>query len=297
MSVRTLVLPLEDEVLERLRAWGDGHLAVRALVLTSSRAKPDGGRDVLSDYDVIIATREAAAFAADEGWASAYGLPLVRWGDEDSLHGMTTYFRGVIYADGVKIDYTIWPDVLLDRVSEAGALPHALDVGYRVLLDKEGRTARWPRPTYRAHIPSKPTKSEYEALVDEFWWDTSYVGKSLWRGEVFFAKFMLDYDTKFVALRRLLEWRVEIDHGWSLKPGSHGRGLEGVLPADTWSELAQTYVGTSIEDNWDALLRTIAVFRRVAIEVGDALGYAYPQDADDAMTGHLAAVRSLPRND
>jgi hypothetical protein len=31
---------------------------------------------------------------------------------------MTTYFRGVIYEDGVRVDYTVWPDALLERVSE-----------------------------------------------------------------------------------------------------------------------------------------------------------------------------------
>lgn len=67
------------------------------------------------------------------------------------------------------------------------------------------------------------------------------VAKSLWRGEGVFAKFMLDYDAKFVALRSFLEWRIETDDDWSLKPGAYGRGLERLLPADIWSELASTY--------------------------------------------------------
>jgi aminoglycoside 6-adenylyltransferase len=208
---------------------------------------------------------------------------------------MTTYFRGVIYEDGVKVDYTVWPDALLERVAEAAALPEGLDVGYRVLLDKDARTAGWRAPTYRAHIPAKPTRAEYDALVEEFWWDATYIAKSLWRGEIVFAKFMLDYDAKFVALRRFLEWRIEIDHEWSLKPGAYGRGLERLLPHDIWSELASTYVGTDLEENWSALFRTTALFRRIAAEVGDALGYVYPQDLHEAATAHLEGVRKLPR--
>jgi aminoglycoside 6-adenylyltransferase len=122
------------------------------------------------------------------------------------------------------------------------------------------------------------------------------VAKSLWRGEVVFAKFVLDYDAKLVALRRMLEWRVEFDHDWALRPGVYGRGLERRLPADVWSQLASTYVGTEIDDNWEALFRTTALFRRVASEVGDALGYPYPRDVDDAMTARLEAVRKLPPN-
>src|SRR5438105_4157381 len=35
------------------------------------------------------------------------------------IFGRTTYFRGVVYEDGVKVDYTIWPDELLERIGEA----------------------------------------------------------------------------------------------------------------------------------------------------------------------------------
>jgi aminoglycoside 6-adenylyltransferase len=50
-----------------------------------------------------------------------------------------------------------------------------------------------------------------------------------------------------------------------------------------------------VEENWDALFRTMELFRRVAIEVGDALGYRYPQKADDVAVAHANAVRTLPR--
>ncbi len=288
-----LSAPDEAEVLERLVAWGEALPSIRALILTSTRARQDGSADELSDYDLIVAVSDAAAFVANDTWVSEFGQPLVRWGDQHELYGTTTYFRGVIYSDHVRVDYTVWPAALLDRVSDEAALPEDLDVGYRVLLDKDGRTSQWQAPTFRAHIPAKPTKAEFRALVEEFWWDTTYVAKSLWRGEIVFAKFMLDYDAKFVALRRFLEWRIEIDHDWSLRPGSHGRGLERLLPADIWSELSGTYVGTDIEENWSALFRATALFRRVATEVGDAFGYTYPQEVDEAVSAYLEGVRQL----
>lgn len=288
------VVPEEADVLGRLVTWGEAHPSIRALILTSSRARADGTVDVLSDYDVIAAVRGAAAFAADGDWASTYGPPVARWGDRSELYGLTTFFRGVVYEDGVKIDYTLWPDTLLDMVSARAALPDVLDVGYRVLLDKDGRTSGWQPPTFRAHIPARPTREQYVALVEEFWWSATYVAKNLWRGEVVFTKSVLDHDLKLGALRRLLEWRIEIDHDWSVRPGVLGRGLERSLRADVWSELASTYVGMDVEANWDALFRTTALFRRVATEVGGALGYSYPQRVDDVMTAHLEAVRALP---
>src|SRR5579884_918228 len=139
--MRMEALPGEADVLEKLVAWGSARPSIRAMILTSSRARPGGPVDLLSDYDVILAVTDAERFGQHDDWLSDYGQPMVRWGDQSELFGLTTYFRGVVYEDYVKIDYTVWPDALLERVSAQSALPDGLDVGYRVLLDKDGRTA------------------------------------------------------------------------------------------------------------------------------------------------------------
>ena len=132
---------MSDKVLDTLVAWAERTPEIRAMILTSTRAKVDGPVDEFSDYDVILAVTDPASFAGgDLGWQAAYGTPLVRWGDEDELYGWTTNFRGVIYQDHVKVDFTIWPDALLEALAERETLPPGLDHGYRVLLDKDGRT-------------------------------------------------------------------------------------------------------------------------------------------------------------
>lgn len=287
--------PSEPEVLGRLVAWAESDDRVRALVLTSSRARADATVDVLSDYDVVVAVRDRGAFAGDSSWRAAYARPLAGWADEATVLGEPTSFRGVVYEDGVKIDYTIWPAGLLDRVARAPALPDALDVGYRVLLDKDAATADWPEPTLRAHVPAPPSEAEFRALAEEFWWSTTYVAKALWRGDGIVARFALDVDVKHGALRRLLEWRLELDHGWSLRPGAHGRGLERLLPDDVRAELARTYVGLDPEESWEALFRTTALFRRVGGEVAEALGLAYPEEVDAGVSAQLDAIRAWPR--
>jgi len=181
--------------------------------------------DLLSDYDVVFAVTDADRFTRDDAWEAAYGTPMVRFSDAGELNHLTTYFHGVLYDDYIKIDYTIRPEALLEYVAAGTVLPDSLDVGYRVLLDKDGGTAAWKPPTFRAHIPAQPTEAEYKTLIEEFWWSTTYMAKSLCRGEVVFAKWCLDCELKVDVLRRLLEWRVELDHGWSVKPGVHGSGV------------------------------------------------------------------------
>ncbi len=287
-------LPSQADVLAKLVAWGNARPAIRAMILTSSLARPGGPVDILSDYDVILAVTDSDHFGQDDAWVFDYGPPMVRWGDQSELYGLTTYFRGVVYTDSIKIDYTVWPSELLARIAAEPALPEELDEGYRVLLDKDSATSGWKPPAHKAFVPAQPTEAGYQTLVETFWWSTTYVAKSLWRDELVFARWVLEQDIKDETLRCLLEWRIEIDHDWAVRPGVHGRGLKQRLPPDLWSELASTCVGPEIEANWDALARTMALFRRVAKEVGSALGYAYPQALDDQVTAYLNAIRKLP---
>ena len=172
------MLPDEQTVLARILAWAESEEAVRAVVLTSGRAREDETVDLLSDYDVVVALTDLERFDA----AAAYGVPAASWGDEHLVHGLSTLFRGVVYEDGVKVDWSLWPASALPLVAEHG-LTDDLDVGYRVLLDRDGATAAWPPASHRAHIPAPPSEDEYRALVEEFWWSTTYVAKALWRGE------------------------------------------------------------------------------------------------------------------
>lgn len=287
-------IPQEKDVLDQLVAWGTDHALIRAMILTSTRTRPDGPVDLLSDYDLILAVSDVGPFAFDDAWIYEYGTPMTRWGDQSEMHDLTTYFRSALYQNYVKIDYSIWPVELLERIGASAHLPDQLDVGYRVLLAKDQRTARWKPPSYKAHIPARPTEAEYRALVEEFWWVTTYVAKSLWRDDLIFAKWVLDHDLKLEATRRMLEWRIEIDQNWSVKPGVYGRGFKQQLPPDTWSAFARTYVSLDVEETWAALDRVIALFRQIASSVGDALGYVYPQQVDDQVSAYLEAIRKMP---
>ena len=178
---------------------------------------------------------------------------------------------------------------MLERIS---AEADSLDVGYQVLLDKDNRTSRWKLPSYMAHVPGRPTEAEYLSLIGEFWWEATYVARSLWREDPVFATFSLDYQIKLEVMRRMLEWRMEIEHDWRIRPGVHGRNLNRLLPADIWEQWSRwTYVGSDVAENWVALFRTIELFRRVAREVGAALGYTYPKQLDDEVAAYLNAVR------
>ncbi len=273
--------------------WATSQPLVRALVLESSRASDRVPIDVLSDYDVLLIVSDIRPFSRDETWLHHFGSILVLFRDQGRMYGLRSYNRLVLYEDGTKIDYILWPVALLQKVLDKPRLPDLLDHGYQVLVDKDHLARGLRPPTYTAHIPKRPTEKEYQALVGEFWWETIYVAKNLWRDELVHAKYNLDFVMKLQLLRQLLEWRIEIDHNWSWKPGAVGRGLKKQLDTRTWGEFASTYVGEEIDENWAALFTTTILFRRIAREVGEALGYRYPSELDERVTSYLQSIRNL----
>ena len=284
----------EAGVLDRLIAWATQHPLVRALVLESSRAGDEPHLDAFSDYDVLVVVTDLHSFAEDDAWLAALGTPLVRFRDTAQVQGITTLARLVLYEDGIKIDYLIWPVDLLRQVVERRVLPDLLDWGYRVLLDKDGLTAGLLAPTRTAHIPAPPTEPEFAALVGEFWWETIYVAKNLWRDDLLHARYNLDVVMKHFLLLRILEWRIEVDRGWTWKPGPVGKGLKQYLAPQLWTALEATFVGPAMEENWRALFATTDLFRRAAVEVAAALGYGYPDELDRRVSAYLHAVHGQP---
>ena len=96
---------------------------------------------------------------------------------------------------------------------------------------------------------------------------------------------------KHVYLRSMLEWWIESKHSWSIPTGALGKGLKKLLPPTIWSQLEQAYAGAEIEENWDALFKTIELFRELAIDVANNLGYAYPHNLDQGVTTYVQNMK------
>jgi len=280
----------------QLVQWARVRTGIRAVLLTSTRAIPNASVDALSDYDVVLVVQDIGPLLADRTWINDFGEVLIVYWDPvhtDGIFDIDQCANVTQYADGLKVDFTLWPVALFQKMIAAPALPAELDAGYRVLLDKDGLTAAMRLPTGKAYVPSPPTPTEFQALINDFLSDAPYVARCLWRDELLPAKWCLDYDMKHTYLRQLLEWRMEIDHGWSMPAGFLGKGLKKQLPVEIWSQLEQTYAGAQIADNWEALACTMELFHRVAVEVGAHLEYPYPHELHDRVAAYVQQIRLL----
>jgi aminoglycoside 6-adenylyltransferase len=284
------------DLMPTLIRWATARSPIRAVLLTSTRAIPHAPIDVLSDYDVILVVQDIQPFVADHTWLNDFGNVLVVYWDPihpDPVFGIDQCGNVTQYADGLKIDFTLWPVALFQQIVAVPVLPAELDAGYRLLLDKDHLADTMRPPTGTAYIPTPPSLATYQTLINDFLSDAPYVAKCLWRDELLPAKWCLDYDIKHTYLRQLLEWRMEIALGWSVPVGFLGKGLKRRLPPDIWAALEQTYAGASLADNWEALAQTMALFRRVAIEVGEHLGYPYPHDLYQHVSAYVEHIKQL----
>jgi aminoglycoside 6-adenylyltransferase len=284
-----------DQVIAKLREWATERASIRAMLLTSTRADPHAIVDALSDYDIVLVVDDIRPYYQDRNWLEDFGEVLVTYWDpiyQSPKTGIEVFGNVVQYVEGLRIDSTLWPIGQVQQVATGKDLPADLDVGYTVLLDKEGITDHLTPPTHTAYIPEPPTKVMFDKVVEDFYSDAPYVAKCLLRDELMPAKWCLEHDMKHPFLRQMLEWRMELDYAWSLPVGALGKGLKKRLPAAIWTALEGTCAGAGLEENWEALFKTLNLFREVGEQVASGLGLEFPNELDRRVMIFLREYRT-----
>lgn len=110
-----------DGVINKLRDWGEKQETVQAMLLTSTRAVPHAPLDDLSDFDVALAVMDTHPFHKDRSWLNDFGEVLVAYWDpicSDPDTGADKFGNVTQYADGLKIDFTLYPVSWLQKIMQ-----------------------------------------------------------------------------------------------------------------------------------------------------------------------------------
>ncbi|MCK9524768.1 MAG: aminoglycoside 6-adenylyltransferase [Limnochordia bacterium] len=264
----------EATVLETLQAWAEKDECIRGMVLTSSRVIPGSTIDFLSDYDIELYVSDLTPFAANDDWLAFLGSIMVRWPYKPrSTMEPDWITRLVLFRDGVRVDFQITANLEVRADAYAN--------GRKILIDKDQLFDCLVEPTYTKYLVKTPTPQQYEELVQEFWWDAIYVPKCLCRGELPFAKYMLDHMLRHHFLHPMIEWYIGTITDWTANPGVWGRRFKYYLDRELSWQLEATYAGADLGENWDAFFNMLDLFSSLAREVGSYLGLEYPTDIED----------------
>lgn len=272
--------PSVDPLESKITDWARSQPGVRSALLIGSRATPQGARDGYSDHDVVLFLESGSRLPRRDDWLETFGQPLIVLREMTEHRGEEVPTRLVQYRGGHRIDFTLSRIDLLHRIVEQDALPDWLAAGYRILLDRDGDAARLRPVPSAAYVPRPPTSVEYRAVVDEFWWESLYVGKYVARGELITARYSLEVVLRYDCLLPMLEWYIQIPRAWEQSVGVRGRGLRWLLEPEDREVLDETYAGPTLASHRSALDAMIRLFRKAARAVARDLDFHYPSSMD-----------------
>jgi aminoglycoside 6-adenylyltransferase len=270
----------ESHVLKDLMRWAGDDSNIRVIILNGSRGDPGRIPDEFSDYDVAVLVDNPEA-VLDDRWVERFGKVMVRWpltpGDT-GLPGWITQL--VLYQSGLRIDFQFGSVREIQAVECAGAF-------HCVLVDRDQHTERIARTPVPGTWIEPPLEEDFIDRINAFWWDIPYVAKALGRGELDYARYILEADLRFEKLHLLMRWRIGIDHGPAIDVGIFGRWFKKWLQADIWSLYLETFSSADPDDQWRAMFAMCELVRVLGTEIAAHYRFEYPAETDHLVNKYL----------
>lgn len=275
--------------------WATSNDDIRAVLLTSSLVNPYAPVDQFSDLDIEFVVRDIEKFLSDDSWVENFGKKVAMIVEnEEAFEGMHA-MRMVFYENYTKVDFKIYSiEKFLEEVNN-DELQEDWDVGYKILLDKDNLTDNMKPPTYDAVMIKKPTAQEFATLFNDFWWDMTYVAKCLWRGDLFYAKFMSEDNMRTQYLQKIIEWHIGLEHDWKVTTNKKGRLFTKFLSPEIWAKTEATFSGSDIQDNWRALFAYADLGTELGVKMAQELGYPYPMELEQNIRTYLNHVKAMEK--
>ena len=277
----------EDQVKQQILDFAKQDENIRAVIMNGSRVNPNIEKDIFCDYDIVCFVHDLDKYIGNQSWISLFGdLVIMQFNRHDDFP-QDQYVFLMQFADGVRIDLSFANLSMIDQ-----SIEDSLTV---VLLDKDNCVPAVPPPDESGYITKKPTKAEYDLMVNEFWWVSTYVAKSLWRSEPATAKYLFEVIVSD-CLNKMVAWFIAMHHDWNINAGKIGKKFGKLLPPELWQELLSTYPGIEEEEIWQSLFKAGTLMRKVSIPVAESLGYTYHYQEDERVTAYLQHVMHLPKD-
>ncbi len=246
--------------LEGIRQWARRDDGIRALVATGSLARNDGAADEFSDLDLQVITLDVKRYTTDDSWLVALGEVWICFPLREDLP-----YRLVWFKDGVKVDFQF---LNLEQI-RAGEFSDEHARGHRILLDKDDLFRDLPPSMGVFPLPPAPTPAEVQAAINEFWFEAIHVAQFIRRREFWVVKHR-DWTMKRNLLR-LLEWQARLTRAQPVNTWLLGRRISSWTDDEARSAIECIWGGWDAAALWDALFVQIKLFRRLSLDVSQAL--------------------------
>lgn len=276
----------EKEMLSLLVKVAQTDGRIRAAYLEGSRANPNVPRDIFQDYDVVYIVEDTTPYRQDKSWIDRFGNRLyMQYPEEgDDLSDVENCYGWLMqFADGNRLDlHVCTPSYVLGHLEL-----------YRALVDKDGILPKPCETSDEIYWVKKPTQAEFLCTCNEFWWCLNNVAKGLWRKEIPYVMDMLNFQIR-PMLRRLLDWKIGMEHDFSVSTGKSSKYMNRYLPGEICEKYLQTYSTAQTDAIWDAVFTACALCQDVAQQVSHVLAFSYDKKEAQNSYRYLEHIRHLP---
>jgi aminoglycoside 6-adenylyltransferase len=282
----------EKEMFDLIMNFAKNDDNIRAVVMNGSRTNPNAPKDVFQDFDIACLVNDMAPYVRNKNIPTHFGELTILQEPENMQEppaesdGHYTYLMQ--FKDGNRIDLSFDPPELFKSV-----IDDSLTI---VLLDKDGILGNVPPSSDVDYWAKKPTDKQFQDCCNEFWWVSPYVAKGLWRGELTYAKSMMDVVIRDEQLMKMLVWYFGIKTDFKKSPGKLGKYIKADVEPEIWAELESIYCDANFENIWRSLFTMGSLFQRLAKTVASHFGFQYPQQDDDNVSEYLRRIKDLPKD-
>lgn len=263
----------------QLHAWARADPRILAAIAFGSTERTDRPADAWSDLDLLIVVDDETPWLADLGWTDAIGPSWLRFVHEAPVPGI--HVVQILFAGGYDVDLIPVGRPLLQVFEQPDVRAEVFGHGASVVFDRVDAVGSLPDVGAVANAARSdirpPRAEEFAETVATFLYQTVWATKRLLRGERWRAHDDVD-DYMRDRMLTMIEWHAVARGVEGVFPES--RKLETWVPPDVAAELPATFAQYDDTSIAESLIRGQALFRRLALEVGDRWGLPYPRDAD-----------------
>ncbi len=281
----------EKEMFDLILRVAEADERVRAVYMNGSRANPHVEKDIYQDYDIVYVVTETQSFLQNKSWINIFGeIAIVQEPDSNDLGWGTdcdftkSYGWLILFKDGNRIDLHI-------MVRET-AMEHYLSDSLTVpLMDKDHLLPQIPPSSDADYRIKVPAKQVYNGCCNEFWWCLNNVAKGIKRDQIPYAMRMYT-QVVHVELDKMVEWYIAMDHEDSVSTGMWGKYYKKYLSPELYEKYLKTYSDGNPENLWNAIFIACDLFRSLALQVSDHLGYVYCKQDDENMVSYITHIKN-----
>lgn len=279
----------EKEMLDLIIAVANKDIRIRAAYIEGSRANLNVPKDLFQDYDIVYIVTETRPFIEDKDWINRFGDRLYMQYPEENIYYPSDikncYGWLIQFADGNRLDL---------HVKTLENALNSLEL-YKTLVDKDNSMTRKQVLSDERYWVKKPVLDQFSCTCNEFWWCLNNVAKGLWRNEIPYVMDMINLQIRLM-LRRLLEWKIGVDNGFSVSVGKSAKYMNKYLSKEIFEEYLQSYSEAQINAIWNAVFVMCDLFQKISLELSKKLNFTYDLTEAKNSKSYLEHIKSLPSN-